>query len=639
MRFLPFAPISVAIVLGLLLSSWGPLTQQVNDYIVFSAMPTTVDFGEQVVGTTSATRTVVFNNNNGNGTYRLGMPTIEGAFSIIPESSTCINAEVALGASCSVDLRFTPQTAGSATGTLSLINEAGTYRMGLASLTGTGSATAPGQLSATPSAINFGEQMIATTSAVRQLTVANIGGSSIDFAAPTILGVGTTLSSEFATSGATCTTTLAAGHNCTIDLIFSPQASLGYRQGVLLIYDSANTQILINVPLDGTAVAASTATPTPTNTPTHTPTATPTSTPTETSTPTATATPTNTPTATPTSTSTATQTSTPTATATPIPPTFTPTATYTPVPPPDTPTPTTDPTFTPTATPTIGPAASPTRTATAILLPTATSVTQPISSPTLTIAPIPATAGSVTVGQQGNAVTLTAKPTADHLFLGWQFSGSNTPNWQNPLTLTLTTNLLVTAIFAPKPTFTDLNGVAAENSLAIQQLAARGVIKGYDDHRFGPHDPILRAHTAALLVRASSWGGENPPNPFTDRNGVDDELWRAIAILSSHGIAYGYGNGTYGTTHPVLQAQAISLITRTMVANGYWQLQADNQFLYSNVPVDSGHRRDITTFVFYTGAVPDTTGSAADWTTWDQAASRVWFAAVLWQALNSYFGR
>jgi hypothetical protein len=66
---------------------------------------------------------------------------------------------------------------------------------------------------------------------------------------------------------------------------------------------------------------------------------------------------------------------------------------------------------------------------------------------------------------------------------------------------------------------------------AIAQMAARGVIKGCDPAAglFCPTDPTLRAQMAVLIVRAMGCGGENPANPFSDRNGVDDELWRAIA--------------------------------------------------------------------------------------------------------------
>jgi hypothetical protein len=95
---------------------------------------------------------------------------------------------------------------------------------------------------------------------------------------------------------------------------------------------------------------------------------------------------------------------------------------------------------------------------------------------------------------------------------------------------------------------------------------------------------------------------------------------------------------SYGPNNRVLQAQAISLIARTMVAQGYWEYQPDNPALYTAVPVSAGHRIDLATFVHYAGALPDvpTNQSFAEW---NQAATRGWFARALWQALDSHFGR
>jgi hypothetical protein len=259
----------------------------------------------------------------------------------------------------------------------------------------------------------------------------------------------------------------------------------------------------------------------------------------------------------------------------------------------------------------------------------------------LTIAPIPAAQGSVHVARSGNTVTLTAQPAADQLFLGWKVGGNEITTWVNPLTLTLSADTTITATFAPRPQFTDAMPSDTGAAEAIAQLAARGIIKGCDPAAglFCPTDPTLRAQMAALIVRAMGWGNENPANPFGDRDGVDDELWRAIAILADHGVAKGYGDGTYGTTGPVLNAQVISFITRAMVDKGYWAQQPDDPRIYPDVPSSSGHRQDLVTYAHYAGAIRGT-GSATDpFIGWDQPATRAWFAFALWQALDSHFGR
>jgi len=135
------------------------------------------------------------------------------------------------------------------------------------------------------------------------------------------------------------------------------------------------------------------------------------------------------------------------------------------------------------------------------------------------------------------------------------------------------------------------------------------------------------------------WDGTTPggPAPFSDLGGVDPELQRAIAILAQRGILNGYGDGTFGPADEVLHAQVISFITRSMVQAGYWQqVTTDDPRVYPNVPLSSGHRLDLVTFVKYAGAIPDRPTGAA-WADWGTPASRGWTAQVLWQALDSYF--
>jgi hypothetical protein len=108
--------------------------------------------------------------------------------------------------------------------------------------------------------------------------------------------------------------------------------------------------------------------------------------------------------------------------------------------------------------------------------------------------------------------------------------------------------------------------------------------------------------------------------------------------MAAHKVANGYGDGTFGTTSPVLNAQVISFITRAMMSQGYWQLQPDDAKVYSNVPGTSGHRQDLVTYTHYAGAVRGTAGTAASFEGWNAPASRAWFAFTFWQALSSYFG-
>jgi len=94
---------------------------------------------------------------------------------------------------------------------------------------------------------------------------------------------------------------------------------------------------------------------------------------------------------------------------------------------------------------------------------------------------------------------------------------------------------------------------------------------------------------------------------------------------------------TYAPTQEVLHAQAVSFITRALVAKGFWRAQPDDPALYANVPAGSGHRRDLATYVHYAGALPDAP-AGAPFAAWDRPSTRAWFARALWQALQSYYG-
>jgi hypothetical protein len=236
--------------------------------------------------------------------------------------------------------------------------------------------------------------------------------------------------------------------------------------------------------------------------------------------------------------------------------------------------------------------------------------------------------------QTGSIVRLTAQPDDGAIFAGWTVDGV-AAGWASPFTIRMDTDHIVAATFVQRPAFTDLAGGPSDT--AIVELAARGIVHGYGDGRYGPDDLVLRAQVAGLLTRALGWTGESHPTSFSDQGTVDAELWRSVGILAYYGVAHGYGDGTFGPTDQLLQAQSISLISRAMVARGYWAAAtSDDPTIYPNVPASSGHRLDLVTFVRNAGPIPDRPATnGALWTDWDGPASRGWFARVLWQALDA----
>jgi hypothetical protein len=258
----------------------------------------------------------------------------------------------------------------------------------------------------------------------------------------------------------------------------------------------------------------------------------------------------------------------------------------------------------------------------------------------------------------GTVVAVNAAPGTGQTFIRWDFDG-NYAGWADPADLTMDGDHTIAASFVPTPIFPDVAPGSAAYE-AITELSARGIIRGYLDGTFGPNDGVQRAQMAALIARGTPGGPGTPPtmltppaclvagtwdceswgNNFTDRNGLDANLWRNVGTLQHYAVALGYtardcadqGKALpcFGPTDPVTYAQTISFITRAMIAKGYWIAQSDASHPYTGVPAP--HAGDIATFHYYTGGIPAPPGN------WNGAATRGWFARALWAALDSYWG-
>lgn len=201
--------------------------------------------------------------------------------------------------------------------------------------------------------------------------------------------------------------------------------------------------------------------------------------------------------------------------------------------------------------------------------------------------------------------------------------------FSSPLWISLSLPLEARAASFPDVASTD---PAAQ---AIDELAARGIVRGYSDGTFGPNDPVLRGQAAGFVTRAMGWSLEDHGNIFSDPGPIDGTLWRNVGTLAFYKVAKGYPDGTYQPTQQVLNTQVISLITRAMVTRGLWVQQADDPNVYPNIPATTGHRADIVTFARYVGPLPGTTTTTQNHPTWDQPDTRSDFALALWDALQT----
>jgi hypothetical protein len=206
-----------------------------------SVSPVSLDFGTQGFGITSGAMTVVVTNTGG-----IAMsPTAIAVTGDFLETDNCTGATVNAGSGCAIQVSFRPSQAGNRTGKLTV----GANVVGGAltvALSGTGSP--PGVVSLMPTAIDFGQVEVRSTSKPLSITAENSGG--------TVVGVtSVTVSGPFALVNNSCgATSLAANSDCQLTVAFQPTAS-GAATGALILVDDAGTQ---SVQLKGTGAAPAT---------------------------------------------------------------------------------------------------------------------------------------------------------------------------------------------------------------------------------------------------------------------------------------------------------------------------------------------------------------------------------------------
>ena len=223
-------------------TSSSALTDYYGPYYVFGAtpvplpapLPAAIGFSPatlsftQNVGTTSAPQTIAITNFGGSPLNSLAM-SVSGGFA---ETNDC-PATLAAGSSCAVTVTFTPAGAGGISGTLTVTDDS--FNLGSSqALTLDGEGTFPAAAT-TPASLTFPSQIAGTTSTPRTITLQSVGTG------PLTLG-GIAASGPFAQTN-TCSSTLAAGASCTIQVTFTPLV-VGSATGSITITDDAGTQVV-----------------------------------------------------------------------------------------------------------------------------------------------------------------------------------------------------------------------------------------------------------------------------------------------------------------------------------------------------------------------------------------------------------
>src|SRR5207237_3586624 len=150
-------------------------------------------------------------------------------------TSTC-PASVVSGATCTIDVTFTPVVAGTRLGNVTITSNASGSPHSIP-LTRSGQSAAVGVLEVTPSPLQFDPQALGTTSAPQLLVLHNAGTATVNRGPESVGGdfhLLTGTEADAATQNQTCGASIAPDASCSLALVFAPTA-IGTRSGTIAL--------------------------------------------------------------------------------------------------------------------------------------------------------------------------------------------------------------------------------------------------------------------------------------------------------------------------------------------------------------------------------------------------------------------
>jgi Ca2+-binding RTX toxin-like protein len=214
-----------------------PVADVIAPAIELSA--TSLVFGDQVVGTTSAPQTITVTNS---GSSNLVVSSVTVAPVTTPAefllTNNCVTA-VTPGSSCTVTVAFAPGTEGARTATVSIAHTAAGSPTSV-TVTGTGIPSAP-VATLSSASLSFADTVVGDTSLTQSITVRNTGTEDLVISGITRTGDTT----EFVVTH-DCATVAAAG-SCTISVQFSPTAIGDKAATVSIAHNAAGSPSSVTV--------------------------------------------------------------------------------------------------------------------------------------------------------------------------------------------------------------------------------------------------------------------------------------------------------------------------------------------------------------------------------------------------------
>lgn len=205
---------------------------------VVSLSPTSIAFGNQNLGSSSAPVPVTLTNNGVNPLTITGIVTTNLPFT---QNNTCIpsgaiSGTLAGGTSCTINVTFTPLSAGPIRSTVSVSDNGGASPQSVV-LTGTG--VGP-QVNLIPGNLTFASQTVGTTSPQQNVTLKNTGNAVLTISS--IVPSGDFSESDTCIPAGSTTGSLNPNATCTISVTFTPTAT-GTRLGTISVFDNAGTGV------------------------------------------------------------------------------------------------------------------------------------------------------------------------------------------------------------------------------------------------------------------------------------------------------------------------------------------------------------------------------------------------------------
>jgi hypothetical protein len=185
-----------------------------------SLSPSSLNFGNEAQGSTAPAQTVKLTNQSTSALTITGI-SATGDFG---QTNTC-GASVGSGASCNINVTFTPSGVGARNGTLTVTDSAGQQ---VATLTGNG--TSAPALTITPGSVNFGNVLAGQVSNAQNVTL-NVTGAPLSIYSVAV-------SPSIFTVSNPCGSIVNGGNSCTLAVSVKPM-TLGPVSGMLTVQDDA----------------------------------------------------------------------------------------------------------------------------------------------------------------------------------------------------------------------------------------------------------------------------------------------------------------------------------------------------------------------------------------------------------------